>query len=221
MIFWALRVSHSRRVDEISIQSYLTNRHLCLPAVHKLSGLRHQPGSQHGNASQYAPTLSSRKPSLTSTTTGYSPPRNMTRMSDLNNGVFSFQVRAGLDFSGLGRPSVTAPLGLFKNSASSWPRGPSGGGRGPSSPTSSMTDSKGAPSRGLVLSKAIEKAKQALQAPRPPLPDVPAFDRLSVKDKQTDDEIVRKIKQMKKKKVRLKLPKLTTAVIALASDSLF
>ncbi|KAG8857660.1 Smt3-specific protease [Tulasnella sp. 330] len=188
------------------VNSLRDNDILGSSTVHKLSGLRHQPGSQPG--SQYAPTLSSRKPSVTSTTTGYSPPRNASRMSDLKNGVLSSQIHTGLDFGelGLGRPSVTAPAGLFKNSMSSWPRGPSGGRHGQSSHTSSVSDAKGLPARGLVLSKAIEKAKRALEAPRPPVPDVPAFDRLSVRDRQTDEEITRKIKQMKKKKLPTRLP---------------
>ncbi|KAG9039947.1 Smt3-specific protease [Tulasnella sp. JGI-2019a] len=169
--------------------------------VHKLSGLRHPPGSQHGNgASQYTPSMSSRKLSVASTSTGYSPPR----MNDFSKGVSS-SFHTGLDLGdiGLGRPP---PSDLFKNSTASWPRGPSGGSRsryGPISPTSLVSDLK---PRGLVLSEAIKRAKAALQVPRPPVPDVPAFDRLSVKDKQTDEEITRRMKQMKKKKLPTRLP---------------
>lgn len=56
---------------------------------------------------------------------------------------------------------------------------------------------------GLDLEKAIEKARAALGAPRPPMPDIPSFERLSFRDKQKDEEITKRLKQQRKKKVSL------------------
>lgn len=131
------------------------------------------------------------------TTSGYSPPRE--RM----NGPFSSSIRTGVDLGSLGgrrlsTSTTTRPL-FPKASELPWPK-PSGSRFGPPS-TDASWKSKAA--RGLDLEKAIEKAKAALEAPRPPLPDVPSFERLTVKDKKTDEEITRRLRRERRKKVSI------------------
>jgi len=100
----------------------------------------------------------------------------------------------GVDFSGIGR---TTSSGLFGQRS---PEDKKYGRRGPPSP-----HLLGA-AHGLDLKKAIQKAKAALGAARPPIPDIPSFERLTVRDKRQDEEITKRLKQQRKKKLPSTLP---------------
>ncbi|KAG8905948.1 Smt3-specific protease [Tulasnella sp. 403] len=143
----------------------------------KLTSLRHQPFLASSSTNGSTFSLSTPSPSHFSNAT--SPAVSDSSISTIR------QTRMGLDLSGIGVPS------LRRKSLDGRKR--------------TLTHINTLPF-GTELAKAIERARSVIAAPRPPQPDFDAFAQLELRDRERDEEIRKKIRAAKRKRVPSALP---------------
>ncbi|KIO26740.1 hypothetical protein M407DRAFT_74053, partial [Tulasnella calospora MUT 4182] len=69
------------------------------------------------------------------------------------------------------------------------------------------------PKRSVELEKALARARAALNYPRAPQPDAAAFRRLEVESRKKDEEIAKRIRAAKRKKLPVELPARHAALV--------